>query len=142
MRKLAEHGIETGVVMMPILPFIEDSPENIAGIVRGAADHGASFVIPAFGMTVREGQREHFYLKLDEHFPGLRERYQAAFGEAYHCPARRAGELAKHFYHLCSDYGLSTRVSPYPPKAEHEQLSLFSRAPRMARAVLRVAAGE
>jgi len=73
MEELSDCGIETGVVMMPILPFIEDTSENIKKIVMAAASHGADYIIPAFGMSIREGQREHFYEKLDVHFPGLRQ---------------------------------------------------------------------
>ncbi len=76
MAQLAEAGIEAGVVMMPILPFIEDSPENIESIVLAAAAHRAAYIIPSFGVTVREGQREHFYHKLDEQFPGVRQQYE------------------------------------------------------------------
>jgi len=125
MQALSKHGIETGMVMMPILPFIEDSRENITRIVQAAAEHGADYIIPAFGMTMREGQREHFYLRLDEHFPGLREQYEAAFGGSYHCPARNSEGLAGLFYDLCKNYGLKTRVSTYPPKDPHEQMALF-----------------
>jgi len=71
MEELSDCGIETGVVMMPILPFIEDTPENIKSIVKAAACHGANYIIPAFGMSIREGQRAHYYEKLDVHFPGL-----------------------------------------------------------------------
>ncbi len=125
MHELSANGIETGVVMMPVLPFIEDTPENIAQIVRAAAEHGAGYVIPAFGMTTREGQREHYYNKLDEHFPGLREKYEAAFGDSYHCPARNQGHLSSLFYDLCNAHQLATRVSAYPPKPDHKQLPLF-----------------
>ena len=65
MRTLADHGILSGVTMMPILPFIEDSEENIAEIVRQAHESGASYIIPAFGMTLRDRQRAYYYDKLD-----------------------------------------------------------------------------
>ena len=125
MAALAEAGIETGVVMMPILPFIEDSPENILAVVNAAAAHQADYVIPSFGMTIREGQREHFYQKLDEHFPGMRQDYERTFGLSYHCPARNHTYLAEIFYQACKELGLGTRVSGYPPKEEAQQLGLF-----------------
>jgi DNA repair photolyase len=125
MATLAAAGIETGVVMMPILPFIEDTPENIEGVVRAAAQNGADYILPAFGMTLREGSREHYYRKLDEHFPDLRQKYERAFGLRYECPARNADQLARLFYDLCEELGLQTRVSSYPPKSEERQLSLF-----------------
>ncbi|MFW5713772.1 MAG: radical SAM protein [Brevefilum sp.] len=125
MRVLSENGIETGVVMMPVLPFIEDSPEKITRIVLTAKDHGADYIIPSFGMTMREGQREHYYQKLDEHFPGLRAKYEAAFGDAYHCPARNQDKLAHLFYKLCTTNHIDTRVTAYPPKPDLQQLRLL-----------------
>lgn len=125
MNILAENGIETGVVMMPILPFIEDNPENITRIVQAAVDHGAGYIIPAFGMTCREGQREYYYQKLDEHFPGLRGRYEATFRGAYHCAAQNQSKLASLYNNLCEANHLQTKVSSYPPESDHEQLSLF-----------------
>jgi len=125
MAQLAAAGIETGVVMMPVLPFIEDTPENILGIVEAASEHKADYIIPAFGMTIREGQREYFYAKLDEHFPGLREKYERIFGDAYHCSASDYDHLADLFYEACQAHGLATGVLPYPVKSEHKQLSLF-----------------
>jgi DNA repair photolyase len=125
MQTLAEAGIETGVVMMPLLPFIEDTADNVRSIVTAASEHGARYVIPSFGVTVREGQREHFYARLDRDFPGVRGQYEAAFGESYFCPAREYQKLERIFYQTCEHYGLATRVSSYPPRADVEQLSLF-----------------
>jgi len=125
MAQLADAGIETGVVMMPILPFIEDTPENIEAIVLAAAAHGAAYIIPSFGVTVREGQREHFYRKLDEHFPGVRQKYERTFGSSYFCPARNYSQLEKLFNDLCAQYGIPTRLSPYLPKQDISQPSLF-----------------
>lgn len=69
MEKLASAGIYTGVTMMPILPFINHRPENITEIMRMAASSGASYVLPMFGVTLREGSRDFFYSALDKHFP-------------------------------------------------------------------------
>jgi len=125
MRQLSGNGIETGLVMMPILPFIEDSPENILNIIDIADQHDADYIIPAFGMTIREGQREYFYQKLDQHFPGLRKRYEETYGDSYHCSARHAKQLSEIFYARCGELGIKTRVSPYPPASQIEQLHLF-----------------
>jgi DNA repair photolyase len=125
MRVLADAGIETGVVMMPVLPFIEDTANNVLGVVQSAAAHHADYIIPAFGMTVRDGQRAYYYAKLDEHFPGLREKYIETFGDSYHCPARDRDHLANVFFDACEQHGLLTQVSAYPPKSDFEQLSLF-----------------
>lgn len=124
MRTLADTGIQTGVSLMPVLPFIEDNEENIAAIVRKTHEHGGSYVIPSFGMTMRDRQRAYYYARLDELFPGLRQEYERAFGDRYHCPANNADRLAEVFHGLCDRYGVSPRIVPYERQAV-KQLTLF-----------------
>jgi DNA repair photolyase len=124
MHALAERGIQTGVSLMPVLPFIEDNEENIAAIVHQTHEHGGAYIIPSFGMTTRDRQRAYYYARLDELFPGLRRKYEQAFGDRYHCPANNADRLAKVFYELCDRYSIVPRIIPYEPQAA-KQLSLF-----------------
>jgi DNA repair photolyase len=90
MKTLSEHGIHTGITMMPILPFIEDSEENVRQIVEQARAHGAAHIIPWFGMSLRDRQRAYYYDKLDKLFPGLRQRYERTFGNQYSCAVPNA----------------------------------------------------
>jgi DNA repair photolyase len=124
MAALASRGIRTGVLLMPVLPFIEDSPEAIAEIVTSAHDCGASHVVASFGMTLRDRQREHYYKELDRRFPGLRERYERAFGERYSAQASGAARLETLFKDLTDRYGLQRRVAPFEP-VQARQLVLF-----------------
>ena len=124
MQILAAHGIHTGVIMMPILPFIEDKQENITEIVRKADAHGASYIIPSFGMSLRDRQRTYYYEKLDKLFPGLRVEYEQRYGNQYHCAADGAGRLAKLFDELCARHGIASRVQRYLPETGI-QLRLF-----------------
>ena len=115
MRVLANHGIHTGVSMMPILPFIEDNEDNIRQIVAQAHDHGAAYIIPWFGMSLRDRQRAYYYDRLDRLFPGLRQRYERTFGGQYHCAVPDADRLARVFGELCERYGIATRMKQYEP---------------------------
>jgi DNA repair photolyase len=124
MRAIADRGIQTGISFMPVLPFIEDTEENVAAIVEMAHEHGASYIIPSFGMTMRDRQRAYYYSKLDELFPGLRDKYERAYGDRYHCPVPNADRLAKVFHDLCRRYGISPRMMPYEPQTA-KQLSLL-----------------
>ncbi len=124
MRALADAGILTGVVLMPVLPFIEDDEENVTQIVTLAHQAGASYIIPSFGMSLRDRQRAYYYAKLDQLFPGLRARYERRFGDQYHCPANNAERLAELFQELCGQYGLATRIPLYQDRIA-KQLSLF-----------------
>ena len=120
----ADEGIYTGVVMMPILPFLEDNEENITQIVKLAHEHGAAYIIPAFGMTLRTGSREYYYEKLDGLFPGIREKYESKFGYRYQISANNAHELDRIFRDLCDQYGIATRITPFKPVLE-KQLDLW-----------------
>lgn len=117
---LAENGILCGVTMMPILPFIEDSDENIIAIVEQACAVGAKYIIPAFGMTCRDRQRDYFYDKLDRYFPGVRQKYEARFGNIYGCESPRAAQLEHLFQHLCEQYGIARRMPVYQPDRQME----------------------
>lgn len=125
MQTLAQHGIPVGVCMMPILPFLEDSEENVGAIVTAAAQHGARFALSWFGMSLRDRQRDYYYAQLDRHFPGLRARYESAFGSRYGCPARNASRLERCFASLCQQYGLRRYAPPYGEDEVARQPRLF-----------------
>ena len=125
MRTLADNGIQTGVTMMPILPFIEDNEENITAIVERAAAAGATYVLPSMGMTLRDRQRAYYYEQLDRHFPGLRAKYERVYGERYSCDVPYTKRLSAQFGTICERYGVATKLPLYAPQAA-QQLSLFS----------------
>jgi len=129
MKELSDAGIPVGVLMMPILPYIEDSPEGIDRLLESALRHGASFCFWHVGMTCREGQREYYYQKLDEHFPSLKERYIQRYRDRYVCDSPQLVELHERIRDFCDDNGLITDfdslLERYP---EHRavQSALFS----------------
>ena len=124
MKKLSDEGIYTGVTFMPLLPFIEDSIENIHEVVTMSVKYGAKYIIPAFGMTLRDGNREYFYEKLEEHFPGLKEKYEVKFGNKYSCEPEEVEKLYAYFYNLCADLGIDTKMKFYEEERV-EQFDLF-----------------
>lgn len=128
MRALAEAGILTGVTMMPLLPFLEDDPDNLIRIVREAQAHGASYIIPAFGVTLRSGSRDYFYQKLDDLYPGVKERYIQSFGNSYQCGLPNWRELDQVFRQEMEAAGMAIKIPVYQPRKrsrEIPQLPLF-----------------
>ena len=100
-------GIPTVVWLCPILPFINDTPENIQGILEYCAEAGVRGIIQfGMGVTLREGDREYFYAQLDRKFPGLKEVYMRTYGNAYEISSPRNRELMQLFHDSCEKYGI------------------------------------
>jgi len=121
---LAEKGIYCGVVLTPVLPYITDKEENIAEIIQRAKSSGASYILGWMSMTQREGQREYYYRKLDQHFPGLRQKYIQQFGSDYNCPPEHAEKLYNIFIETCNHQDLPMRMKFFKEDSA-KQLSLF-----------------
>lgn len=129
---IKEHGIPTIVWLSPILPFLNDTRENIEGILESCVQAGVYGII-CFGMgvTLREGDREYFYEALDTHFPGMKGRYHRKYGYAYEIQSGRNRELMALFQEKCTKNGIVHEVDKcfaylreFPEK--YEQLSLFT----------------
>ena len=105
--ELQKRGIPTVVWLSPILPFINDTEENIVPIIRACAETGVKGIICfGMGLTLREGNREYFYDALDRNFPGLKERYVRTFGGAYNVTSPSHSRLMKLFDSLCRENGM------------------------------------
>lgn len=127
--KMSEAGLKTGITLMPVLPLIEDSEENILSIVKRAHECGVEYIYPAFGMTLRMNQREHYYKKLDELFPGLSDKYRKYYGERYNCVSPNAKKLWGVFSAECDKYGIlysmKDIINSYKQGYGDKQLSFF-----------------
>ena len=104
---MRQRGIPTVVWLTPILPFINDTEENVATILRECVSVGVRGIVCFdMGLTLREGSREYFYAALDRHFPGVKERYIERYGNAYELPSPRAKELMELFHGVCAEHGI------------------------------------
>ena len=133
LKTLGDNGIPTIVWLCPILPFINDTPENIKSVLEMCAEAGVKGVICfGMGLTLREGNREYFYSKLDEFFPGMKERYIKNFGYSYEVNSPRHTELMKLFHDFCrknkmlhSNEEIFSWMNSFEEKSEYTQLSWF-----------------
>lgn len=131
LKAFQQAGIPTVVWLCPILPFLNDTPENIRGIVEGCASAGVKGIIHfGMGLTLRDGNREYFYAQLDRHFPGLKDEYIRRYGNAYEIASPRSRELERVFRTECEKYGIwqdNSRIFDDMMTYEEKsgQLSLF-----------------
>ena len=104
LEEMQRRGIPTIVWLTPILPFINDTEENIVSILNECVRVGVKGVIDfGMGLTLREGDREYYYAALDQHFPGMKEAYIRRYGNAYNLPSPKAKELRKIFHRTCQE---------------------------------------
>ena len=126
---LRAHGIPTVVWMSPILPFINDTRENIEGLLDYCVRAGVYGIITfGMGVTLREGDREYFYQKLDEHFPGMKSRYHRKYGYNYEVTNDHNRELMEILRRTCTQNGIkcdAEDLGEFPEHKGYEQLCLF-----------------
>lgn len=107
LKELRDGGIPTVVWLSPILPFINDTEDNISGILDMCVEAKVYGVICfGMGLTLREGNREYFYRQLDRLFPGLKERYIRTYGNQYMLESPGNHHLMKLFYETCDKNGI------------------------------------
>lgn len=131
LEEMQKRGIPTIVWMTPILPFINDTEENIRSILEECVRVGVKGIIDfGMGLTLRDGDREYYYAALDKHFPGMKERYIRQYGNAYELPSPNAKELRAIFKKICKKNGMLSSseecfnyMNELPDK--FEQMSLF-----------------
>lgn len=106
LKKLRNAGIPTVVWMTPILPFINDTEDNISGILDMCIEAKVYGVICCMGLTLREGNREYFYQMLDRLFPYLKEKYIRTYGNQYIVESPNSNQLMRIFHQKCSKAGI------------------------------------
>ena len=131
LRKFRDAGIPTVVWLSPLLPWLNDTPENILGILEYCREAGVKGIINfGMGLTLRDGDREYYYAALDRHFPGLKQRYIQTYGNAYELPSPNSQALWQLFHEKCEQYGIwhdNDRIFSYMMTFEEKekQMSFF-----------------
>ncbi len=131
LEKMKERCIPTVVWLSPVLPYINDTEENIRRILDACVSVGVKGIICfGMGLTLRDGDREYYYAALDKHFPGLKERYIREYGDSYIVSSPNNGRLMSIFEDVCSRYGIISKadecfsyMQEFPQK--EIQLSMF-----------------
>ena len=133
LKVMARENIPTVVWMSPLLPFINDTKENVEGILDYCIQAKVYGILCfGIGMTLRQGDREYYYAALDRHFPGLKEKYRKKYGHAYEVASDNNAELMRFFHETCRVHGIVSNVDAlfryfheFPEQKGYEQLTLF-----------------
>ena len=131
LKEMQKAGIPTVVWLCPILPYINDTEENLKGILNACIDTGVKGIVNfGFGVTLRDGNREYFYRQLDRHFPGMKQKYIQSFGTSYVCNSPNHHALTEMLQSECRKH----RILSSPDQifrylhtfdTRQEQMSLF-----------------
>ena len=128
-----EAGIPTMVWLSPILPFLNDTEEDLMGLLRYCARARVRRIICfGMGLTLREGNREYVFSQLDRHFPGLSDRYRRCYGSAYEVVSPRGRALMSLMEEFCWEQGICMDLQEnfhflreFPNKLEERQMKLW-----------------
>ena len=127
-RTLTEHGIDVGVLMAPVIPFLSDHPAQLRATVRAIAASGASSVTPLV-LHLRPGAREWFMAWLGQHHPHLVRRYERLYAEGAYAPKWYQRRITRQVHDLAQEYGIGParagmpRRIPEPPDPADEPVS-------------------
>ncbi|MBO4390017.1 MAG: radical SAM protein [Lachnospiraceae bacterium] len=131
LEELQKRGIPTMVWLSPILPFINDTEENVSKILEECIRVGVKGILCfGMGLTLRDGDREYYYAALDKHFPGLKKKYIETYGNAYELPSPNEKALLSLFYSTCRAHNILCTPDEcfsylYTLPDKYEQPSLF-----------------
>lgn len=130
---LHDNNIPTIVWMTPILPFINDNEANIMNILKACKEAGVYGIMTfGIGLTLREGDREYYYDKLDKYFPGLKYKYIKRYGNSYELPVPDEYRLNNLLINYCKENNMEYRpdklfeyLNTFEDKIHGEEISLF-----------------
>lgn len=130
---LRDNGIPTIVWLSPILPFINDNKDNLDGILNYCIEAKVYGIICfGMGLTLRNGNREYFYSKIDKIFPNMSDKYKKIYGNSYVIGSPNNDKLMDYFYSVCNKNGIVCNIdklfeycSTFEEKSLCEQLTFF-----------------
>ncbi len=118
-------GIQTGLLVMPQLPYIMEDRDHLEAIIKACKDYDVQFVYPGFAVTLRDRQREYFYEKLAEYDPELVDKYKRRFKNSYGAYCVNGKKMHAYFKQRCKEEGIYVGMPMYEKKVTETQLSLF-----------------
>ena len=130
---LRDAGISTVVWLTPLLPYINDTEENLLGILNYCKEAKVYGILCfGIGVTLRDGNREYFYAQLDKKFPNLKEQYIKEYGNSYIINSKNNTKLMKIFHEFCEENKIEYKpdkifgyLNEFEDKTAFEQLSFF-----------------
>lgn len=129
---MQREGIPTVVWITPLLPHINGTVENVRSLMADCIEFGVhGIMLFGAGLTLRDGDRQYYYKKLDEHFPGIKERYIQEFGESYELPCEESCRIISMVKSECRSHGMImdndvfAYMRAFSSKRQLKQLELF-----------------
>lgn len=127
--KCKENNLYSGVLLMPVLPYITDNWKLVADLILKAHEANADYIYPLFGMTLRDRQKDYYFAALEKLSPEIADRYKRNDRNNYFFPAEEYKRLNDNFKNLCTKLGISYKmadiVANYQNHYQAEQGSLF-----------------
>jgi DNA repair photolyase len=124
---LSAVGIKVGITLMPMLPYITDSADDLVELIKMAKRYGAQYIVPSFGVSLKEKQREYLFEQLGKYSDKVRAQYMKSYSKTRAAKIRNYNKIREIFINECIKHGISTKAPLYQTKVMNEQLSHFGK---------------
>ena len=106
-QQLSEHGIQAGLAIMPVLPFITE--EEIEYIVKSASRYTAQYILHKY-LELKGNQKTMFIRTLETSFPHFVEQYEQLYLDSYMPDETYILNMNNIMEKLCSKYNIKNRI--------------------------------
>ncbi|MBP1154675.1 radical SAM protein [Paenibacillus sp. PvR098] len=110
-QRLTEEGVDAGIFMAPILPYLTDSQDSLERVVQHASKAGAQFIMGSVLRLNTNAVKSWFFRTVREHYPHLLGPFAALYSHSAYAPKRYREETLERLHTLLQQY----RITPYQP---------------------------
>lgn len=103
-KRLTGEGVEAGIFMAPILPFLTDGPNSLEQVVKHASDAGAQFIMGSVLRLNTNAVKSWFFGTLREHYPKLLGPFAELYSHSAYAPKHYRNETLDRLHTLLEKY--------------------------------------
>jgi DNA repair photolyase len=122
-RKFIESGVRTGIIMSPVIPFVNDSEEHLRSTIKGLADLKVDYVVPML-LVLKDEYRSDLVQTIKRHYPKLLMKYKKLYELGPQADIRYSRRILRQVNKILEEEGMSKTVPQYSEGIEQKQLNL------------------
>jgi len=128
MRMLKQIGIISGIIIMPVLPYLSDKAYDIEDIVRKAKAYNADYVIYSPALILKPNYKDYFINILKSKYPDIAKLYLDLYNENIIPPDKYTSVVNTQIEIFLQHYELSSNILQYKKNYDNDtQIDMFGK---------------